>query len=291
LKLGKCEFEQTSIEFLGWLITQEGVTVDPSKAAGLANWTRRLRNVKELRHTLGILGYQRLFIRGYTQFVKPLTDLTRKGVPFCWEEQHTEALDKLIQMVTTAPVLRCPNPANQYFLEVDVSAFALGAVLFQYDDQEKRRDMAYLSKALTPPERNYDVWDREFLAIVAALRHWRHLLVGTQEPVVIFTDHANLQYYRHPQKINRQVARYINFLEDFNYKLKHIPGAKNRADALSRRPDHDDGAGDNDQVVALPDTVFARMISAATLDQTILTRQCQYKAEFEEWGPKYKLEY
>ena len=78
------------------------------------------------------------------------------------------ALDQLIQRVTTAPVLGCPDPKKQYFLEVDASAFALGAVLFQYQDK-KRRDMAYFSKSLTLPEHNYDIWDREFLAIVAAL--------------------------------------------------------------------------------------------------------------------------
>ena len=97
----------------------------------------------------------------------------------------------------------------------------------------RRREVAYFSKVLTPPEQNYDIWDREFLVIVVALRHWRHLLIGTPKPVVILTDHANLQYYRHPQKINWRVARYINFLEDFNYQLKHIPGACNHADALS----------------------------------------------------------
>jgi hypothetical protein len=121
--------------------------------------------------------------------------LTQKGVVFKWEEYHTEALDKLICMVTMAPVLGCPNPEQQFFLEVNASAFALSAVLFQYNGQNKRRDVAYFSKALTPLERNYDIWDHEFLAIVAALRHWRHLLIGTKEPVVIFTDHANLQYY------------------------------------------------------------------------------------------------
>jgi hypothetical protein len=93
--------------------------------------------------------------------------------------------------------------------------------------------------------------------------------VGTLEPVVILTDHANLQYYRHSQKINRRVARYINFLEDFNYQLKHIPGVKNRADALSRRPDHDDGTGDNEHVVALPNAVFAQMISVAAREQAV----------------------
>src|SRR6266851_3724705 len=171
-------------------------------------------------------------------------------------------------MVTTAPVLGCPDLERQYFLEVDVSAFALGRVLFQYNEAGCWQDVTYFSKALTPLERNYDVWDREFLAIVAMLRHWRHLQVGTQDPVMVLTDHANLQYYRHLQKINQWVARYISFLEDFNYQLKHIPGVCNHADALSRRLDHDDGTDDNEQVTALPDDVFVRVVSMTTLDES-----------------------
>ena len=204
--------------------------------------------------TLGILGYQRPFIHGYMQLARPLTKLTKKGVPFCWKQRHTEVLDTLIRKVTTAPMLRCPK--KQYFLEVDTLAFTLGAVLFQKDKVRKRCNVAYFLKALMPPEQNYNVWNREFLAVVAALQNWRHLLIGTQEPVLILMDHTNLQYYRHPQKINRRIARYINFLEDFNYQLKHIPGICNHADTLLRRPDYDDSAEDNKQVVALPDSVF-----------------------------------
>ena len=289
LKLGKCKFECPSVEFLGWLVTPEGVAVDPSKAAGLARWPRQLWNVKEVRHTLGILGYQRPFIRGYTHLARPLTELTKKGVPFRREQKHTEALDTLIKKVTTAPVLRCPDPEKQYFLEVDASAFALGAVLFQKDEEGRRHDVAYFSKALTPPERNYDIWDREFLAVVTALRNWRHLLISTREPVIILTDHANLQYYRHPQKINRRVARYINFLEDFNYQLKHIPGIRNHADALSRRPDYDDGTEDNQQVVVLPDSVFICLLSATTLDEKIRKQQHAVSKELESWQDLYTL--
>ena len=89
LKLGKCEFECTSVEFLRWLVTPEGITVDPSKAAGLAKWLQRLCNVREVRCTLRILGYQRPFIWGYAHLAQPLTELTKKGVPFCWTEEHT----------------------------------------------------------------------------------------------------------------------------------------------------------------------------------------------------------
>jgi hypothetical protein len=94
--------------------------------------------------------------------------------------------------------------------------------------------------------------------------------VGTRELVQVLTDHANLQYYRHPQKIIRWVAQYINFLEDFHYQLNHIPGAHNQADALSQRPDHNDGSRDNDQIVALPDELFAKfakVVSMAMLDE------------------------
>src|SRR5216683_7199543 len=142
-----------------------------------------------------------------------------------------------------------------------MSSFALGAVLFQKEDTGWRRDVAYFSKALSATEWNYDIWDREFLAIVTAFRTWWHLLARTQDPVQVFTDHSNLQYYRHLQKINRRVARYINFLEDFNYQLKHIPGICNHADALSRRPDHDNDTDNNEQVMALPDDMFVRVVS------------------------------
>ena len=131
-------------------------------------------------------------------------------------------------------MLRCPDPAKLFELEVDASAFAIGAVLRQRDERGDLRDIGFFSKALNQTERNYDIWDREFMAVVFGLRNWRHLLVGSPHPVVVWTDHANLQYYRHPQKSNRRVARYIALLSDYNLVLKHLPGTKNQADALSR---------------------------------------------------------
>ena len=105
-----------------------------------------------------------------------------------------------------ALVLACLDPECQFFLEVNASSFALGAILFQKDEQGQWHNVAYFSKALTAPERNYDIWDQEFLAIVVVFRNWRHLLAGMSQPVQVLTDHTNLQYYCHPQKINRQVA-------------------------------------------------------------------------------------
>src|SRR5579863_6889507 len=95
------------------------------------------------------------------------------------------------------------------------------------------------SRTLTETERNYDVWDREFMGFVYGLLHWCHLLTGTTLPVQVFVDHANLTHYHHPQKINCHVARYINSLSEFNYVLKHLPGTLNCADGLSWRPCYD----------------------------------------------------
>jgi len=103
------------------------------------------------------------------------------------------------------------------------------------------------------------------MGFVYGLNHWRHLLAGTKLPVQVFVDHANLTYYRHPQKIPRQVARYINDLSEYNFKLKHIPGPTNRANTLSQRPDYDDGSEDNENVTVLPDHLFMNQISTVTL--------------------------
>src|SRR5579863_5958701 len=103
------------------------------------------------------------------------------------------------------------------------------------------------------------------MGFVYSLLHQRHLLAGTTILVQVFVDHANLTHYRHPQKINRHIAHYINSLSKFNYVLKHLPGTLNHADGLSCRPDYDDGSNDNEQVVALPDHVFICSVSVDSL--------------------------
>src|SRR5712691_11364616 len=155
-------------------------------------------------------------------------------------------------------------------------------------DTGELRDIGFFSKALNQTERNYDIWDREFMAVVFGLRNWRHLLSGSPHPVVVWTDHANLQYYRHPQKINRRVARYIALLSDYNLVLKHLPGTKNRADALSRRPDHADGQDDNADTTALPSQLFVKVIEMTALEEMIHRDQKQNEAKIKVWKEKEK---
>jgi hypothetical protein len=290
LKPSKCKFEQTSVDILGWIVGGGCVRIDPAKSKGLKDWPRQLKNVHEVRQILGLLGYQRPFIRGFAQIAKPLHDLTKKGVPFQWTEECKDALETLIQQVTSNPVLWHPNPDKQYELFVDASTFALGAVLAQRDENNKPHAVLYFSRALRAPERNYTIADKEFLAIIEGLKKVRHLVKDSPQKLIIYTDHDNLRYYRHPQKLNRRVARYLGMLADFNYELKHIAGTKNWADPLSRRPDHDDGKGDNENMIALPDEVFVRTLALTAFDQQIVERQKDDEAMLGAWKEQHTIQ-
>jgi RNase H-like domain found in reverse transcriptase len=129
------------------------------------------------------------------------------------------------------------------------------------DDSGKLRTVGYYSKALTDAERGYDVHDRELLALVKGLEQWRHLLAGSEHQTTIYTDHKNLLYYRKPQDINQQVARYIPKLAKYDIKLVHKPGATNRADTLSRHPGYDNRSGDNKAITVLPNHLFCHAVS------------------------------
>jgi hypothetical protein len=232
-KLSKCHFEQTTITYLGIIVERGTIRIDPTKVNGLLAWPRELKSVKQVRSTLGVYGYHRAFIPGYANITRPLNDLLKKDTPFKWEARHTEAMDKLAQAVTENPVLRRPNYEKPFFLEVDASQFATGAVLSQKDNRGRMGIVGSVSRSFNPAERNYDIHDRELLAIIHGLRAWRHLFLSSPHVVTVLTDHKNLTYYRHAQRITQRVARYLGEMADYHIILKHKPGATNRADALS----------------------------------------------------------
>ena len=155
LKPKKCQFEKDHMEILGWLVGGGTVRIDPAKVKGISEWPRDLKSVHEVRSTLRILGYQRPFIQGFAAIAKPLTNLTKKDVPFNWTLECRKALDTLIERVTLDPVLWHPDPSAPFELQVDASDFALGSILFQRDENGKRRAVAYHSRALIAAERNY----------------------------------------------------------------------------------------------------------------------------------------
>ena len=264
LKPSKCAFEQDHVTFLGFQIRAGCAQIDPVKMDGIRSWPEVFKNKKEICQFLGVVGFQQPFIRNFAKLALALTKLL-KDVPWTWGDEQTHAVQMLKQAVCDDPELVAPNLSKPFELQTDASAFALGATLFQLDECGKKQMVGAASCTLMEMERNYDIWDWEFMGFVYGLLHWRHLLAGTALLVQVFVDHANLTHYRYPQKINRCIACYINSLSKFNYVLKHLPGTQNHANALSCRPDYDDGSNDNEQVIALPDHVFIHSVSSDSL--------------------------
>ena len=214
LRPAKCKFEVTRIECLGLVVDGDTLSIDPKKADGLHNWPRTLSTAKEVRSVLGVLGYQRPFIPHYTDIARPLTTLTKKDHPFSWTPECRTALDTLINAITQGPTLAQPDLSIPFFLWVDALAYATGAILTQKDNRGKHRAVGFLSKTFNEAERNYDIHNRELLAVFRALSHWQHLLLSSPFEVTVLTDHKNLEYYKEPHHINRCIARYVQRMQD-----------------------------------------------------------------------------
>ena len=164
---------------------------------------------------------------------RPLVALTKKTQPFNWTPECQKALDALIKKVTDGPVLSQLDLTQPFYLQVDASAYATGAVLTQLDNRRKHRAVGFFSKTFNEAERNYDIHDRELLAVFRGLTHWRHILLSSPFETMVLTDHKNLEYYKEPHHINHHIARYVQRLQDYSFIIKHIPGDTNKADALS----------------------------------------------------------
>jgi hypothetical protein len=257
-KLSKCTFHTSGIDYLGVIIEKGMTHMDPIKIAGIKNWPTPTK-VKDVRSFLGFCNFYQPFIRGFAHLARPLNKLMRKDADWSWEMRHQNVFEELKTRVTTEPVLAHPVLTDPFELEVDASGFAMGAVLLQKKEDGKKHPIVYYSKTLNAAEQNYDVYDLELLAIVNAMDHWRPYLAGSPHKVIIYLDHQNLLYWKEPHKISRCVAREVLMLLEYNFEIHHIKGTTNRrADALSRRPDYDQGQNDNQDVMVLPEQVFAR---------------------------------
>jgi hypothetical protein len=134
------------------------------------------------------------------------------------------------------------------------------------------------------------MWDREFTMLIFGLEQWKHLLAHTEIPIIVYLDHANLAYYRHPQKINRCVTRGINALSIYNFQIIHKPGVQNHADALSHRPDYPMGQDDNQGVVALPSHLFVKAAYLLPIHEKVLAAQERHASDLAQIAEQYSLE-
>ena len=230
----KCEFHVQETRFLGLLVSTEGLRVDPDKISAIQQWAIPT-NLRQTQSFLGFCNFYRRFIRGFSKIAKPLIKLTCKDTPFQWTPACQEAFNTLKTAIMTTPVLRHFDRSREAILETDSSDFVNGGVLSQHDDEGVLHPVAFYSKNLTPAECNYQIYDKELLAIIKCLEHWRPELECTDIPVRIFTDHKGLMYFAEGRDLSRRQARYLDMLSEYNIKIVYRPGPQNiKADALTR---------------------------------------------------------
>ncbi|KAK1646968.1 hypothetical protein QYE76_064773 [Lolium multiflorum] len=181
-KFSKCKFWLDSVEFLGHVITKEGIAVNPSKVQSVLEW-KSPKNAKEIRGFLGMAGYYRRFIEGFSKIAGPMTKLLKKNTPFVWTDECETSFQTLKEKLTTAPVLAVPEPGKDYTVYCDASKNGLGCVLMQ-----DRKVIAYGSRQLKPHEHNYPVHDLELAAVVYALKSWRQFLYGSKCKANVVAD-------------------------------------------------------------------------------------------------------
>jgi hypothetical protein len=235
LKPEKCEFRCSSVKYLGMIISNSGCGLDPAKVSTVQEWPTP-RNIKDVQSFLGFANFLRRFIIGYSRIVAPLTKLTRKGIPFKWEHDQQEAFDELKQAFTTAPVLRHFDPDLPITVETDASDYYSAGILSQLDPEGRLHPVAYFSKKHATAECNYEIHDKELLAIVRCFEEWRPELEGSPHPIRVLTDHRNLEYFMTKKLLNRRQARWSEYLSCFHYSLEYRPGRLGgKPDALTRR--------------------------------------------------------
>lgn len=232
-KLSKCEFAKPELHFLGHIVGQHGVKVDPSKIAVILKWPVP-RSLKELQAFLGLANYFRKFVHHYSSVAAPLTELcSHKASSYDWNnwgQAELSAFEQIKHALVTAPVLTIPDPKQPFAVQTDASVVGTGGILLQ-----NNRVVAYTSAKFSPAEHNYFTYEQELLALYRALQVWRCYLEMSTETILL-TDHNPLVHLFNQAELSRRQARWMEFFSRFPFILNYIPGKRNIADPLSRHP-------------------------------------------------------
>ena len=230
-QLAKCKFFTNEVNFLGHVINQNGVQMQLDKIKSILNWSIP-KTVKQLRGFLGLTGYYRKFIKGYSIITAPLTNALRGKIQYQWNEQCQLVFDKLKQLVSTKPILIMPDDSKEYIIACDACKYGVGAVL-QQNHGNGLQPIAYFSKKFSKAQLNYSTYEQELVAIILALREWRCYL--DHRKFKITSDHRALQWLKAQSHLNDRQQRWSQELSQYNFKIEYIEGKANVvADALSR---------------------------------------------------------
>ncbi len=232
IKVEKCVFHAQSVPFLGYIVSVEGMHMDPDKIQAVVDWPTP-DSLKALQRFLGFANFYRHFIR-FSQLAAPLTALTSTKTLFRWSTAAETAFTKLKGCFVSAPILIAPDPSRQFVVEVDASEVGVGAILSQRSSSDdKMHPCVYFAHRLSPAERNYYIGNRELLTVKLALEEWRHWLEGLGVPFIVWTDHKNLEYIKFAKILNSRQARWALFFGRFDF-FYFLSARFQEPDALSR---------------------------------------------------------
>nr|CAD1820600.1 unnamed protein product [Ananas comosus var. bracteatus] len=224
---GCCSFGQQQVEYLGHIISREGVATDPQKIACITELPTP-KGIKALRGFLGLTGYYRKFVKDYGKISAPLTNLLKKD-SFHWNDEASLAFNALKEAMVSAPVLALPNFSTTFILECDASGIGIGGVLMQ-----EGRPIAFTSKALSEKHRALPTYEKEMMAILHAVNKWRQYLLGRH--FIIYTDHRSLKYLMEQRVSSEMQQKWTAKLLGYDYEIRYKKGVDNSvADALSRQ--------------------------------------------------------
>jgi len=234
-KAEKCEFHLESVEYLGYVLSLSGLTMSDAKVKTIQEWLEP-KKIKDIQSFLGFANFYRRFIFNYLDIVIPLTRLTRKDTPWNFDENCRKAFNTLKQAFTPAPILMHWIPDAQLGMETDVSDYVLTAILSIMTKDNEIHPVAFHSRTFSTPELNYDVYDKEVLAIFKAFKMWQHYLEESALPIDIVTDHKNLEYFSTTKVLTHRQVRWSEYLSQFNLVIWFRPGRLGtKPDALTRR--------------------------------------------------------
>jgi len=233
LQPDKCEFLRKEVTYLGHVINETGVKPDPKKVEAVLNFPRP-KNVKNIKQFLGLAGYYRRFLNNFSKTARPLTALLKKDEPFVWQEPQETAFVTLRNQLCTEPLLQHPDFTRPFVLTTDASGYAIGGILSQ-GDVGKDKPIAYASRLLNKAEQNYSTIEKESLAIVYCVNHFRPYLYGNKFTIV--TDHKPLEWLHSVKNPTSRLVRWRLKLAEYEYNIMYKAGKSNcNADALSRNP-------------------------------------------------------
>ena len=231
----KCSFAMNEVEYLGHVITRDGVTVDPRKISAIEKWPTPT-NQKQLQSWLGLCGYYRKFVFGFAEIAYPLGELTKDKIKWYWGPDQERAFQLLKIALQQAPVLTLPDFTRPFIVTTDCSGKCAGAVLAQLDANNDDHPIAFMSKKLNETEQRWPAHEQELYAIKLALGKWRQYLWG--QSFSVYTDNSACKWFLQTPQLNAKMARWLDYFSQFEFELFHRPGVENVvADCLSRPPD------------------------------------------------------